>query len=373
MAFISEEDRRRALALMAQQQGLSGIFMRPPPPVQATPSTPLPGIPLDSPVVAPQMSQYDEFAPARMLMQRAPQRFAPTGVKGIDDELTRRSESQRTGAENFMGIIEGAQADPRVMAILQAQRERSQREMAELDKDKKRSGWDALARAGIAMAKSNSPYFVQALASGMEAGLEGLDEAKLKRDEKRSRLQAAEENTILAEIKAKQEAQDRSVSIYNAAIAAGKTESQARDEAIKSAVAVNTLPQQLRLADLEVETAEATLANKKADTFRTLNPVRSGGGGGGGGGSGGRGGRKPMTENQRLTKIAQLNRERRAAIVDLNTPGVFASQKKALEDAIRAIDTELESLNRASPLPAKPASPKAAFVYIPGKGLQPVK
>jgi hypothetical protein len=123
---------------------------------------------------------------------------------------------------------------------------------------------------------------MQALASGMEAGLAGLDAAKLKRDEKRSRLQAAEEDTVLAEIKARQEAQDRSVSIYNAAIAAGKTESEARDMAIKNAVTVKTLPQQLRLADLEVETAEATLANKRADTFRTLNPVRSGGGGGGG-------------------------------------------------------------------------------------------
>jgi hypothetical protein len=233
--------------------------------------------------VAPQAQQYNEFAPARALLQNAPQRFAPTGVKEIDEELTRRSESQRTGAENFMNLIEGAQADPRVMAILQARRERSEKERADLEKDQKRSGWDALARAGIAMAKSNSPYFMQALASGMEAGLAGLDAAKLKRDEKRSRLQAAEEDTVLAEIKARQEAQDRSVSIYNAAIAAGKTESEARDMAIKNAVTVKTLPQQLRLADLEVETAEATLANKRADTFRTLNPVRSGGGGGGDG------------------------------------------------------------------------------------------
>ena len=284
MAFISEEERRRALALMAQRQGLGGVFMRPPPPVQATPSTPLPAAPLDRPVVAPQAQQYNEFSPVRALMQRAPQQFAPTGVKKIDDELMRRSSAQQAGAENFMNIIEGAQADPRVMAILQARRERAQKEQADLEKDQKRSGWDALARAGIAMAKSNSPYFMQALASGMEAGLEGLDAAKLKRDEKRSRLQAAEEDTVLAEIKSRQEAQDRSLGIYNAAIAAGKTEAEARDAAIKGAVTAATLPQQLELADLEVASKKADIALTDARRIDALRPPSSGGGGDGTGG-----------------------------------------------------------------------------------------
>lgn len=284
MAFISEEERRRALALMSQRQGLGGVFMRPPPPVQATPSTPLPAAPLDRPVVAPQAQQYNEFSPVRALMERAPQQFAPTGVKKIDDELMRRSSAQQAGAENFMNIIEGAQADPRVMAILQARRERAQKEQADLEKDQKRSGWDALARAGIAMAKSNSPYFMQALASGMEAGLEGLDAAKLKRDEKRSRLQAAEEDTVLAEIKSRQEAQDRSLGIYNAMIAAGKTEGEARDAAIKGAVTAATLPQQLELADLEVAGKRADIALTEARRIDALRPPSSGGGGDGTGG-----------------------------------------------------------------------------------------
>lgn len=282
MAFISEEERRRALALMAQRQGLGTIFMRPPEPIQATPSTPLPAAPLDRPVVTPQSQQYNEFAPVRALIPTAPQQFAPTGVKKIDDELMRRSAAQQAGAENFMKIIEGAQADPRVMAILQARRERSQKEMDELDADKKRAGWNALMRAGIAMSKSNSPYFMQALASGMEAGLEGLDAEKLKRDEKRSRLQAAEEDTVLAEIKSRQEAQDRSLAIYNAMRAAGKTESEARDEAIKGAVTAATLPQQLELADLEVAAKRADIALSDARRIDALRGPRGSGDGGDG-------------------------------------------------------------------------------------------
>lgn len=291
MAFIDDQLRRAQRAAFLARAGVPDVFIQTQPmPFEATPAAPLPGAPLDRPVIAPQSEQaiapqpqaYNELAPIQALLQRAPRNFAPTGVKEIDERLAQAAAAQQTGAQNYLEALSGVQMDPRELAILQARRERAQKEQAELEKDQKTAGWDALARAGMAMAKSNSPYFMQALASGMEAGLQGLDEAELKRDEKRARLQAAEEDTILAEIRGKQSAQERAVNIYNAAIAAGKSETEARDMAIKSAVTSATLPQQLELADLEVAGKRADLKLTEARTIDALRPPRTGGSGGDG-------------------------------------------------------------------------------------------
>lgn len=279
--IISDEERRRILAQM-----LSGQLMRPPPPIQATPATPLPGVPLQTPVVAPQSEQavaqpFDEFASVRAALgQQRP--VTLTGNAQIDAILQSRQATQQAGAKTLMDILSAARMNPEEQAIIAERRARNQKELEQLDADKKRAGWEALARAGFKMAQSNSPYFMQALASGMEAGVEGLNESKLKREEKRSRLQAAEEDARLAEIRGKQSAQDRALSIYNAALAAGKSEAEAERLARKDAEELATLPQRMKLADLEVTGKEADIAYTKARTVDALRPPSSGGGGGGG-------------------------------------------------------------------------------------------
>ena len=276
MAFISDEERKRILAQM-----LSGQLMRPPPPVQATPGNPLPGVPLQVPVVAPQSEQamaqpYDEFAAVKAAIgQQRP--VTLTGNAQIDAILQSRQTTQQAGAKTMMDILAAARMNPEEQALIAERRARNQKEMAELEEEKKQSGWDALARAGLAMAQSNSPYFMQALASGMEAGLEGLDAAKLKRDEKRSRLQAAEEDARLAEIRGKQSAQDRALSVYNAALAAGKSEAEAERLARKDAEELATLPQRLELANLEVE---GKRLDNKLTAARTIDALRGPSGGG---------------------------------------------------------------------------------------------
>lgn len=308
MAFIDDQLRRAQRAAFLARAGVPDIFIQTQPmPVEATPAAPLPGAPLDRPVIAPKSEQaiapqpqaYNELAPIQALFQRAPRNFAPTGVKEIDDRLAQAAAAQQTGAQNYLEALSGVQMDPRELAILQARRERAQKEQAELEKDQKTAGWDALARAGMAMAKSNSPYFMQALASGMEAGLQGLDEAELKRDEKRARLQAAEEDTILAEIRGRQSAQERAVNIYNAAIAAGESNERARDLAIKGALTSATLPQQLELADLEVKGKKADLRLTEA---RIVDALRGPSGGGGDGTSPG----KPLPPGARAEAEGRL-------------------------------------------------------------------
>ena len=301
MAFISDEERKRILAQM-----LSGQLMRPPPPMQATPASPLPGVPVETAIVAPQSEQavakpFDEFAGIRGLL---PQRqFTPTGNKDVDAILARGAQTQQQNAQNYLNVIAQARMNPEEAGIIADQRARITKELAELDQDKKRAGWEALARAGFKMAQSNSPYFMQALASGMEAGIEGLNEAKLKRDEKKSRLQTADENARLAAIRGQQSAQDRAIAVYNAALAAGKSEQEARDAALRSAITEKTLPQQLEMADLEVKGKKADLRLTEARIIDTLRGPRSGGGGSDGAGP------KPASATAVLEETGKFTRD----------------------------------------------------------------
>ena len=89
MGIAEEERRRRAerLALLRQ-----GIFTPAPQMAQATPASPLPGVPLNVGVVAPQSEaaakpQYDEFAAVRQLLANRAGQFKPTGTKEVDEAL----------------------------------------------------------------------------------------------------------------------------------------------------------------------------------------------------------------------------------------------------------------------------------------------
>jgi len=283
MAFISDEERKRILAQM-----LSGQLMRPPPPMQATPATPLPGVPVQTAIVAPQSEQAvapppqnDEFALARQMIQGR-QGPALTGNKEIDAILTANAERRQAGAQNYLNMLAGADIDPVLKEILAERRAKVQKETAELEVEQKKAGWDALMRAGLAMAQSNSPYFMQALASGMEAGVKGYDEAKVRREEKRARLQTADEDARIAEVTGKQAAQTRAANAFNAAMAAGLNEEQAQAAARRAVVEELTLPQQLEMARLEPEAKRADIAYTKARTVDALRPPSSGGGRGGG-------------------------------------------------------------------------------------------
>lgn len=305
MAALSEEDRRRYLMMALARQG---IMMPQPQPLEASPASPLPMVPTEAPVVAPQSVQavapqpFDEFAPVRAaLAQRNPP--ASTGNAAVDRALAQSQATRGAGAQNLMALISQAQMSPEEKAILEARRARTKQEMEKLSEDEKRSKWDALAQAGFAMAKSSSPFFMQALASGMEAGMGELNRGKTAREEKRSRLEAADEEAQLAAIRGRQAAQDRAVSVYNAAIAAGKSEMEAERDARKAAEEVATTPQRMELADLEVEGKRADLALTRARTVDALRPPRSGGGGGGGAAGGGG---KPLPPGARAEAEGRL-------------------------------------------------------------------
>ena len=90
-----------------------------------------------------------------------------------------------------------------------------------------------------------------------------------------------------------------------------------------------------------------------------------------------------MTQNQLLTKIGDLSKERRGLMIKLNSPTTVGNEKAAVNLAIKYIDAELEALR--GDRPAAPAGASAAprvapngRTYIPdpnrpGKYLEVVK
>lgn len=320
--MLTEEDRNRALMMALARQGIRFPM---PQPVQATPASPLPRAPIAAPVIAPQAEaavapQQDEFAAIRAAAARA----APqsVGIPALDKALAAQAAAKQAGSSSVLDVLSQAREDPEIAAIRQAKLERGQKELAGIEEEQKRAGWNALARAGFAMAQSNSPYFMQALASGMEAGLNGLEKAKVAAAEKRSRIQAEDEDARLAAITGRQAAQDRALAIYNAAISAGKSEAEARDAAMKSAVTAAQLPQTMEMGDLEVKGKRAQVAKDELELSRLrATPLggfgRGGGGGdGGGGGGGGVRGASPTAVLEEVGKFTRALPEARQAAAD---------------------------------------------------------
>jgi hypothetical protein len=144
--------------------------------------------------------------------------------------IQRQRESLDVNAE----IERTATIDPEIQELISNRSKRYETELSEADKDRKQATWMAVAQAGMKMAQSQSPYFMQALASGMEAGLDGYSEAKAKAAEKKARLQDAKEDLVL---KAK----------------------ELRDQAVKDAINARVASKQAAAADVALESG--SLAN----------------------------------------------------------------------------------------------------------------
>lgn len=88
-------------------------------------------------------------------------------------------------------------------------------------------------------------------------------------------------------------------------------------------------------------------------------------------GGGRDGSSRGMTENQRLTKIGQLQRDLRKYRAQLGG-AYMRDQKQAIQVNINDIMRQLAELQGATPA-ATAGTPKPSFQYTPGKGLQPVR
>lgn len=178
---------------------------------------------------------------------------------------------------------------PEEEAIYAKQNERYGEGLEELEQDKKRAGWEALAAAGFKMAQSQSPYFMSALASGMEAGLNGFNARKMDRAERKARLQAAQEQVALQQIAAKnaneQRERERQQGMDNSVLTQLRLEQGGREADLGESILPfrkrieGPLAEEALRADIAARLANANQSNaaaRRSDRWET-----SGGGGGG--------------------------------------------------------------------------------------------
>lgn len=260
-------------------------------------------------------------------MATAPAAAAPNAKLGIAERAKQQSEQDLT---YFMKAMADAEAsgvvDPEYKKLLEDKIEDTTKDIINVDKDRQQAIWMAIAQAGMKMAQSQSPYFMQALASGMEAGLDGYSDAKAKAAEKKARLQETKEGLglkmIEARIKAQADARDAYVQSLQGAAALRSLTS----DAIKGEILAESAPALAKAPDLQNQQTRAQIANIY-NTIGARNAARAGGGGGGAGG----------------IKLSQLNPIVNGAISEndrlremLNDPLQGSRMSRAQKDAVNA-------------------------------------
>jgi hypothetical protein len=284
----------------------------------------------------------------------------------IPPELTIGLDVLSREVAQLKGLVaaeEGAAVDPERAAILERQTKRLGREEELVEQARKRAPFDALIAGGAALAGARpGESFASALARGLQAGSQAYRGAL---DAREASLQGIEERRdafALQNIDAVQKARDEAIALQNAGLAmteqqmrlAGMTREDATAAAIRP-FAISEAQSKASKAKTEADTAAETI-----EAENILKRAQAGyytAGGGRGGGGGGSGAAKGMTDNQRRTKIGNLQKERRAYTIKLSSPTTLSAERKAIGQAIIDIDRQLADLGSGTAAPAAPFGP----------------
>jgi len=325
------------------------------PPVTAAPAATAPG-PAPAPVAVPAppapeqtaepqpkpyMNQYEAALAAYNLEnpEGPPPTPAAKGAKVDYADIARRAakERQRAMLEENVEIARNAKIDPETQKLIDERLERYGIQLTEADKDRQQATWMAVAQAGLKMAQSQSPYFMQALASGMEAGLDGYSEAKAKAAEKKARLQEAKEELSMKAIELRAQAVKDAIAARQAAKQGAVADAELQQKTLAGIVGEQTAGDVIEAASLGNQQTRAQIANIY-NTIQNRNATtaiaRAKGVGGGEGG----------------IKLSQLNPVINGAISEnnrlteqLNDP-VISSQLSAGEK--RSMQAKIQSNNQ---------------------------
>jgi hypothetical protein len=236
------------------------------------------------------MNQYENALAAYNLAN--PNTPAPAAVKGkpVDyAEVARRTaaDRQRQELEANVEISRTAQIDPDTKKLIDDRLARYGIQLTEADKDRQQATWMAVAQAGMKMAQSQSPYFMQALASGMEAGIDGYSEAKAKAAEKKARLQDAKEELSMKAIELRAQAVKDAIAARQASKQAAAADATLFKDTLGGVVAGETADELIEGAGLENAYKRAVtskvysdMATDKARLALSQRAATSGGGGG---------------------------------------------------------------------------------------------
>jgi hypothetical protein len=214
------------------------------------------------------MNQYENALAAFRLAN--PDTPAPAAVKGkpVDyAEVARRTaaDRQRQELEANVEISRNAQIDPETQKLIDDRLARYGIELTQADKDRQQATWMAVAQAGMKMAQSQSPYFMQALASGMEAGIDGYSEAKAKAAEKKARLQDAKEELSMKAIELRAQAVKDAIAARQASKQSAAADATLFKDTLGGVVAAETAPEVIRSAALGNQLTSAQIAKISND------------------------------------------------------------------------------------------------------------
>lgn len=249
------------------------------PPVTAAPAATAPG-PAPAPVAVPAppapeqtaepqpkpyMNQYEAALAAYNLEnpEGPPPTPAAKGAKVDYADIARRAakERQRAMLEENVEIARNAKIDPETQKLIDDRLERYGIQLTEADKDRQQATWMAVAQAGLKMAQSQSPYFMQALASGMEAGLDGYSEAKAKAAEKKARLQEAKEELSMKAIELRAQAVKDAIAARQAAKQGAVADAELQQKTLAGIVGEQTAGDVIEAASLGNQQTRAQIAN----------------------------------------------------------------------------------------------------------------
>jgi hypothetical protein len=129
------------------------------------------------------------------LMQAAGQPVMTSGVP--EDPMVR---AQRMIAAARQSAPQGI--DPRMAALLDRQLQRVSEQEQQIGRDGRRTPWEALMRAGAAMASSRSPFFAPALAAGTAALGDTIQERRMATLRARAAAEAQRDQIEMERLKA---------------------------------------------------------------------------------------------------------------------------------------------------------------------------
>jgi hypothetical protein len=171
------------------------------------------------------------------------------------------TQRQRESLDVNAEIERTATIDPEIQELLSNRSKRYETELSNVDKDRKQATWMAVAQAGMKMAQSQSPYFMQALASGMEAGLDGYSEAKAKAAEKKARLQDAKEDLVLKAKELRNQAVKEAIDARVASKQAAAADVALESGSLANIIGQKTAAEQIRAPGLGNQLTSANIAN----------------------------------------------------------------------------------------------------------------
>jgi hypothetical protein len=221
-----------------------------------------------------------------------PKAQAPVAVKGkpTDYAAVARNaaiERQRENMDVNAEIERTTTISPEMQKVIDDRLERYGIQLTQVDKDKQQATWMAVAQAGMKMAQSQSPYFMQALASGMEAGIDGYSDAKAKAAEKKARLQDLKEDLAIKAIELRDQAIEKAINARLAAKTGAAADTTLQKDALGLIVAGETAPDVIESARLGNKLTSAQISKVlndiKNDNVRVSlarAAATSGGGGG---------------------------------------------------------------------------------------------